>query len=71
LSREIYVEVLGDVVGCLSRGLGVSEEKIMSILGEGEKKEEKKDKKKVELNSVLPWCYILNVIEFVKKEIIV
>ena len=61
LSREIYVEVYGrvllDVVGCMSRGLGVSEEKIMSILGE--EKEEKKDKKKVELNSVLPWCGIV------------
>jgi len=69
LSREIYVEVygrvLGDVVGRLSRGLGVGEEKIMSIMKEDgmfkeeECKEEKKEKKKVELNSVLPWCGIV------------
>jgi hypothetical protein len=58
LSSEIYVEVygrvLGDVVGCLSRELGVSEEKIMCILGKG--REGEVGKKKVELNSVLPWC---------------
>ena len=65
LSREIYVEVYGrvleDVVGRLSRGLGVGEEKIMSIMKEDGMFEEegKKEKKKVELNSVLPWCGIV------------
>ena len=64
LSKEIYKEVLGDVVCRLSVGLGVSKEELYRLC-EGKElcgKElcgKELGGKKLELNSVLPWCGVV------------
>ena len=58
LSKEIYREVLCDVVCRLSVGLGVSKEELYRMC-EGGKEVGKEVVKKMELNSVLPWCGVV------------
>ena len=54
LSSEIYKEVLCDVVCRLSVGLGVSKEELYRMCEGG-----KEIGKKMEVNSVLPWCGVV------------
>jgi len=66
LSSEIYKEVLCDVVCRLSVGLGVSKEDLYRMceggvkeIGGGKEVGKKMEGKKMEVNSVLPWCGVV------------
>jgi hypothetical protein len=65
LSRAIYKEVCGVVIGELSKNMGISEKELWEGLGRSELKEkkevekvEKKEEKK--MNCVLPWCGVVD-----------